>query len=153
MLRSGVSLFLSALPAWPAICFRGISLSQALSIIGFSSNSVIVQKITASFLTNEMEYQLQLGCKHFPALQAISLFFFSLRQWMMPQQMMTEMIHCFQCRLFLNTPYKSHSFVCTSKCTDDNPHLLSFRYNDLLWKIWGRGRDVLDLQQDLLIKW
>ena len=87
MLRSGVSLFLSALPAWPAICFRGISLSQALSIIGFSSNSVIVQKITyssnsvivqkitATFLTNEMEYQLQLGCQHFPALQAISSFF------------------------------------------------------------------------------
>ena len=34
-----------------------------------------LEKITASFLTNEMEYQLQLGCKHFPALQAISLFF------------------------------------------------------------------------------
>ena len=56
-------------------------------------------------------------------------------------------------RLFLYTSYKSHSFVCTSKCTDDNPHFLSFGYNDLLWKIWERGRDVLDLQQDLRIKW
>ena len=56
-------------------------------------------------------------------------------------------------RLFLYTLYKSHNFVCTFKCTDDNPHLLSFGYNDLLWKIWGRGGDVLDLQQDLLIKW
>ena len=32
--------------------------------------------------------------------------------------------------------------MCTSKCTDDNPHLLSFRYNGLLWKIWGREEEM-----------
>ena len=58
MLRSGVSLFLSALPAWPAICFRGIRLSQALGIFKFCN----CLENTATFLTNEMEPQLQLGC-------------------------------------------------------------------------------------------